>query len=44
VSAFHSAFFVRDLASTRRFYGDALGCFGNQVSVRTTGPEHAFTA
>jgi uncharacterized protein len=23
---FHYAFFVRDLASTRRFYGDILGC------------------
>lgn len=23
---FHFAFFVRDLASTRRFYGDVLGC------------------
>ena len=23
---FHCAFFVRDLASTRRFYGDVLGC------------------
>jgi len=26
VSAFHFAFFVRDLVSTRRFYGDVLGC------------------
>src|SRR3954464_4456418 len=24
--AFHYAFFVRDLSSTRRFYGDILGC------------------
>ena len=24
--AFHFAFFVRDLASTRRFYGEILGC------------------
>jgi hypothetical protein len=24
--AFHFAFFVRDLAMTRRFYGDILGC------------------
>ncbi|MGH7517049.1 MAG: VOC family protein [Gemmatimonadales bacterium] len=24
--AFHLAFFVRDLATTRRFYGDILGC------------------
>ena len=24
--AFHFAFFVRDLATTRRFYGDILGC------------------
>jgi len=24
--AFHFAFFVRDLGSTRRFYGDVLGC------------------
>ena len=23
---FHFAFFVRDLASTRRFYGEVLGC------------------
>src|SRR3954447_2219546 len=23
---FHFAFFVRDLASTRRFYGEILGC------------------
>jgi hypothetical protein len=23
---FHFSFFVRDLASTRRFYGDVLGC------------------
>ncbi|MCA1837983.1 MAG: VOC family protein [Actinobacteria bacterium] len=23
---FHYAFFVRDLSSTRRFYGDTLGC------------------
>jgi len=23
---FHFAFFVKDLASTRRFYGDVLGC------------------
>jgi extradiol dioxygenase family protein len=26
VTAFHFAFFVRDLVSTRRFYGDVLGC------------------
>ena len=26
MSAFHFAFFVRDLVSTRRFYGDVLGC------------------
>ena len=26
MTAFHFAFFVRDLASTRRFYGDVLGC------------------
>jgi extradiol dioxygenase family protein len=26
VTAFHFAFFVKDLASTRRFYGDVLGC------------------
>ncbi len=26
MSAFHFAFFVRDLATTRRFYGDILGC------------------
>src|SRR3954453_6981686 len=26
MAAFHFAFFVRDLASTRSFYGDALGC------------------
>ena len=26
VPTFHFAFFVRDLASTRRFYGDVLGC------------------
>src|SRR5687768_10588224 len=25
-SPFHFAFFVKDLASTRRFYGDVLGC------------------
>ena len=25
-SPFHYAFFVRDLASTRRFYGEILGC------------------
>lgn len=25
-SPFHFAFFVRDLASTRRFYGEVLGC------------------
>jgi uncharacterized protein len=25
-SPFHFAFFVRDLASTRRFYGEILGC------------------
>jgi extradiol dioxygenase family protein len=24
--AFHYSFFVRDLASTRRFYGEVLGC------------------
>jgi len=26
MTAFHFAFFVADLASTRRFYGDVLGC------------------
>ncbi len=26
MSVFHYAFFVRDLASTRRFYGETLGC------------------
>jgi uncharacterized protein len=26
VPPFHFAFFVQDLASTRRFYGDVLGC------------------
>jgi extradiol dioxygenase family protein len=26
VTAFHFAFFVRDLPSARRFYGDVLGC------------------
>ncbi len=26
MSAFHFAFFVRDLESTRRFYGEVLGC------------------
>lgn len=26
MAAFHFAFFVRDLGSTRRFYGDVLGC------------------
>jgi extradiol dioxygenase family protein len=26
VTAFHFAFFVKDLASTRRFYCDVLGC------------------
>ena len=26
MAAFHFAFFVRDLASTRRFYGEVLGC------------------
>lgn len=26
MSPFHFAFFVRDLESTRRFYGDVLGC------------------
>jgi len=26
MTAFHFAFFVRDLLSTRRFYGDVLGC------------------
>jgi extradiol dioxygenase family protein len=26
MAAFHFAFFVRDLASTRSFYGDVLGC------------------
>lgn len=26
MSPFHYSFFVRDLASTRRFYGDWLGC------------------
>lgn len=26
MTAFHFAFFVRDLVSTRRFYGDVLGC------------------
>jgi extradiol dioxygenase family protein len=26
MTAFHLAFFVADLASTRRFYGDVLGC------------------
>ena len=26
MSAFHFAFFVRDLDSTRRFYGEILGC------------------
>jgi extradiol dioxygenase family protein len=26
VTAFHFAFFVTDLASARRFYGDVLGC------------------
>ena len=26
MAAFHFAFFVRDLTSTRRFYGDVLGC------------------
>jgi extradiol dioxygenase family protein len=26
MAAFHFAFFVRDLTSTRKFYGDVLGC------------------
>jgi extradiol dioxygenase family protein len=26
MTAFHFAFFVADLTSTRRFYGDVLGC------------------
>jgi extradiol dioxygenase family protein len=26
IAPFHFAFFVRDLESTRRFYGDILGC------------------
>ncbi len=26
MSAFHFAFFARDLDSTRRFYGEILGC------------------
>lgn len=26
MTAFHLAFFVADLASTRQFYGDVLGC------------------
>ena len=34
MAAFHLAFFVRDLGSTRRFYGEI---FGNQISAHTTG-------
>lgn len=31
-SPFHFAFFVKDIASTRRFYGDILGCWEGRRS------------
>ena len=45
---FHFAFFVRDLDSTRRFYGEILGCReGRSTALEFKSlkhPEHVFTA
>ena len=45
MAAFHFAFFVRDLASSRSFDGDVPGCLEGRSTFKSfRHPEHVFTA